>query len=72
MFFVSKDMAYSDAEWPLNKLAVQHALPLNSQLSEHVVDLKAKEVINAVIGVRSLIRKAISPLEPDKECSQLE
>ncbi len=72
VFFTSKDIAYVGAIWPLDRLAVQHALRLDSQLSEHLVDLKAKEVINAVIGIRSLIRKAIIPLEPDKEGSQTE
>ena len=59
VFFATKDMGYVGAWWPLNKLSVQHALPLDYQLSEHLVDLKAKEVVNAVIGVRSLIRKAL-------------
>ncbi len=72
VFLASKDMGYEGALWPLNKLAVQHALSLDSQLSEHIVDLKAKEVINAVIVVRSLIRKAIIPLEPDKEGKETE
>jgi hypothetical protein len=70
IFFTSKDMGYGGAWWPLNKLSVQHALPLDYKLSEHLVDLKAKEVINAVIGVRSLIRKAVIPLELNKEGSQ--
>ena len=62
VFFAAKDVGYAGASWPLDKLAVQGALPLDQQLSEHLVDLKAKEIINAVIGVRSLIRKAIAQL----------
>ena len=65
-------MGYDGARWPLNELVVQHALPLDKQLSEHLVDLKAKEVINAVIGVRSLLRKAIISLKLDKGGSQTE
>jgi hypothetical protein len=61
VFFASKDMGYDGADWPFDKLTVQSALPLDSQLSEHLVDLKAKEVVNAIIGVRSLIRRAIVP-----------
>lgn len=68
-FLAGKDMAYDGAHWPMNKLATQHALPLDSQLSEHLIDLKAKEVVNAGIGVRSLIRKTIIPLISDKEGS---
>jgi len=71
-FLAGKDMGYGGASWPLNKLSVQHSLPLDSQLSEHLVDLKAKEVINTVIGVCSLTRKAIIPLELDKKGSQTE
>lgn len=69
VFLASKDMSFDGALWPLSKLSVQHALPLDSHLSEHSVDLKAKEVVNGVIGIRSLIRKAIIPLESDKEGS---
>ena len=71
VFFASKDMGFGEAGWPLQKVAVQHALPLNQDLSEHAIDLKAKEVINAVIGVRGLVRKAIALLEPDREDSQI-
>ncbi len=66
-FLAGKDMAYKGPFWPMNKLAVKHALPLDSQLTEHVIDLKAKEVVNAVIGVHSLIRKSIIPLTSDND-----
>lgn len=63
VFFASKNMSYSGADWPLTKLAVQGALPIDGQLSEHLIDLKAKEITMAIIGVRSLVRKATNKLE---------
>jgi hypothetical protein len=59
VFCASKNMSYDGASWPLDKLAIQSPLPINSQLSEHVVDLKAREMEMASIGIRSLIRKSI-------------
>ena len=41
-------------------IAVQDALPLDEQLSEHGVDLKAKAVSNGYAAARSLIGKAVS------------
>ncbi len=70
VFFASKDMGFAEAKWPLHKISAQHALSLTTELSEHTIDLKAKEAINAVIGVRSLIRKSLTLLESDKEGSQ--
>ena len=72
ILFTNKDMAYETVKWPLDKLAIQHALPLDQNLSEHLVDLEAKSVINTGIGVRSLIRKAITHLEADMEEQQFE
>lgn len=43
----------------ITNMAVQHALPIDEHLSEHAVDLKAKEVVDGVIAVRSMIRKAV-------------
>ena len=40
-------------------MAVQHRLPIDEHLSEHPVDLKAKEVVDGVIAVKSMIRKAV-------------
>ena len=40
-------------------MEVQHALPIDEHLSEHAVDLKAKEVVDGVIAVKSMIRKAV-------------
>lgn len=54
-----KDMGYVDVEWPL-EVKIQHVLILDTDISGYFVDLKAKSVINAVIGVRSIIRKAIA------------
>lgn len=62
VFFATKDMGYGGASWPLDKLTVQHALPLDTNLSEHLVDLKAKEITNSIIGVHSIIRKVIIPI----------
>lgn len=43
----------------LTNLALQHSLPIDEHLSEHAVDLKAKEVVDGVIAARSMIRKAV-------------
>ena len=59
IFFASKNLSYDGAVWPFDKLAAQTALPLDSNLSAHLVDVKAKEIIFAIIGVRSIVRKAI-------------
>lgn len=40
-------------------MTVQHALPIDEHLSEHAVDLKAKEVVDGVAAARSVIRKAV-------------
>jgi len=60
IFLTGKDMGYDGVNWPLEKLGVQDGLLLDHNISEHLVDLKAKSVINAVIGIRSLVRKAIA------------
>jgi len=60
IFLASKDMGYDGVRWPLEKVAVQGGLVLDYNLSGYLVDLKAKSVINAVIGIRSLVRKAIT------------
>lgn len=60
IFLASKDIGYDGVEWPLEKVTVQSALLLDHNLSGYLVDLKAKGVINAVIGIRSLVRKAIA------------
>jgi hypothetical protein len=59
VFCASKNMSYDGASWPLDKLAIQSTLPINSQLSEHLVDLKTREMEMASIGIRSLIRKSM-------------
>jgi hypothetical protein len=41
------------------KITVQHGLPIDEELSEHSVDLKAKEVADGVIAVRCMIRKSV-------------
>lgn len=60
IFLAMKDMGYDDVRWPLDKMKVQHILILDPNISGYFVDLKGKSVINAVIGVRSIIRKAIA------------
>jgi hypothetical protein len=60
IFLASKDMGYDGVTWPLEKVTVQGGLLLDHNLSGYLVDLKAKSVINAVIGIRSIIRKAIA------------
>lgn len=41
-------------------MAVQHALPIDDSLSEHAVDLKAKEVVDGVIAARSMIEHSVA------------
>ena len=59
IFLAIKDMGYIGVKWPL-EVKIQHILILDPDISGYLVDLKAKSVINAVIGVRSIIRKAIA------------
>jgi hypothetical protein len=61
-FLATKDMAYVDVKWPLEKVTVQDALALDDNISRYLVDLKAKKVINAVIGAKSIVRRAIGGL----------
>jgi len=70
IYFTGKDVGYESANWPLDKLAIEHVLPLDNKLTGYLVDLRAKEVINGVIGGRSIIRKAIMKSISDKEDSQ--
>ena len=44
----------------LTNMAVQHRLPIDEHLSEHTLDLKAKDVIDGVIAARSMIRIAVT------------
>jgi hypothetical protein len=59
IFLAIKDMAYRDVEWPPERVAVQDALALDHNISRYLVDLKAKKVINAMIGAKSIVRRAI-------------
>lgn len=67
VFLAIKDMGYDGVRWPLEKVTVQDGLILDHNISGYLVDLKAKRVINAVIGIRSLVRKAIAFQEFDKK-----
>jgi hypothetical protein len=60
VFLASMDVAYDRVTWPLEKVTVQNAVLLDNNISGYIVDLKAKSIVNAVIGVRSIIRKAIA------------
>lgn len=57
VFLASMHLGYSTGVF--TNMAVQHALPIDEHLLEHAVDLKAKEVVDGVIAVRSMIRKAV-------------
>ncbi len=59
VFINTMHMGFGGLEWPLNHLAVQHAIPIDTNLSAFGVDLEAKKVLHAVLGTRRLIRKAI-------------
>ena len=60
IFLASKDIGYDKVEWPLSKVTVQGGLALDNNISRYLVDLKAKGIINAVIGVRSVVRKGVA------------
>lgn len=60
VMLATKSMGFDGLQWPLDNLAVQTAQPLDHVLSEHKVDVTAKEVLHAVIAARSLIRRAIT------------
>jgi len=60
IFLAGKDIGYDKVRWPLEKVTIQSAIILDHNVSGYLVDLKAKSVINAMIGVRSIIRKAIA------------
>lgn len=55
-----KSMGWFALTWPLDKLRVQTALPLDRKLDEHAMDITAKEVGHTTVAVRSLIRKALA------------
>jgi hypothetical protein len=52
-------MGFASLEWPLDKLAIQTAMPIDSNLSEHTVDMQGKAVTHAIIGARRVIRRAV-------------
>jgi len=60
VFLASKDMPFEGAMWPLDKLLIERILTIDSHISEDAVDTKAKEVVFAVVGIKSLIRQALS------------
>ncbi len=70
ILFSTHNIGYGGLRWPLEKVGVQDALPINNELSQHSVDVKAKQVINAVIAARSTIRQTISQLTFDKKDSE--
>ena len=57
VLLASMHLGYNTEVW--TNLAVQHSLPIDEHLSEHAVDLKAKEVVDGLIAARSMIRKAV-------------
>jgi hypothetical protein len=60
VFLAVKNVGYDEVRWPLEKVTVQDGLLLDNNISGYAVDVKAKSIINAVIGVRSIVRKAIA------------
>ena len=58
-----KSIAFDGLEWPLLHFSVQDAQPIDQVLSEHKVDITAKNVTHAMIGARSIIRRSIADLE---------
>ena len=58
VLLASMHLGYNTGIW--TNLAVQHGLPIDEHLSEHAVDLRAKEVIDGVIAARSMIRIAVT------------
>lgn len=60
VFLASKDMPFEGVLWPLDKLLLEQILTIDSHISEDAVDRKAREVVFAVVGIKSLIRQALS------------
>ena len=44
----------------MTNMAVEHSLPIDEHLSEHTVDMKAKEVVDGIIAARSSVRRAVT------------
>lgn len=72
VFIAAMQMGFDGLEWPLLNLAVQSALPINNNLSEHDVDVRAKAMIHAIQGARSIIPKAIIESTGDTQGGQRE
>jgi hypothetical protein len=57
VLLASMHLGYASSTF--SRITIQHALPIDEQLSEQAVDLKAKEVANGVIAARSIITRAV-------------
>ena len=62
IFISTMRMAFIELEWPFDKLAIQHAIPIDNGLSAYTVDLEAKAVLHGIFGARRIIRKALIQL----------
>ena len=62
IFISTTRMGFDGVEWPLDKVSVQHAIPIDNSLSGYTVDLEAKAVLHAIFGIRGIIRKAVLQL----------
>ena len=50
VFIATMRMAFAALEWPLDRVAVQHAIPIDNNLSAYAVDLEAKQVLHAILA----------------------
>lgn len=66
IFIGTMKIGFEGLEWPLANFRLQTALPIDSNLSEHVVDLQGKELTHVILGARRIIRKAVTMSIPDK------
>ncbi len=66
LFLAGKDMPFGGIKWPLNEVYIEAVLPIDSHVSEQLVDDKCKQVVFAIVGINTLIRKALASSTPDK------
>lgn len=71
ILFAAKRIGFNFPEpiWPPN-VTIQTGLPLDNHLSQHLVDTTAKDMTHTMIGVRSLIRRAIAESASDTKPSE--
>jgi hypothetical protein len=63
-------MPFAGIKWPLDRMRIEKALPINSHISEQAIADTASEVVFSIVGIVTLIGQSVALSTADKEGSQ--